>query len=361
MRSLLFFCISFIIFPVFAQDKLVFAVDLIRHGDRTPLLTFPTAPYEGTLAPGQLTPKGMQQAYELGLKFHKKYIEETKLLAPYYQSEMIYVRSTDYDRTIMTAQSVLLGLYPLGSGLYLETEKPALPEGFQPIPIHTREQKTDEIVPCELFSDKKEAFIQKHLAHNQEWQKRTKELELKKIQWIKATKIPINHLYQMIKISDALRIYQENNVKLPAGLTPNDIKEIQAMGHWAFTTTTQTPAIGYTLGHKMLNIIVQYLVQLNTGSGDLKYVLFSGHDSSILSLMSAMQAPLDELPGYLANVNFSVYEKLPKDYYVIITYNDKPVNVPACGGMRCQLRQLEQLAELAKQKADPMMAGECRI
>ena len=48
----------------------------------------------------------------------------------------MYVRATDYDRTLMSAQSLLMGMYPPGTG-------PSAPENaatsftlsFQPIPI----------------------------------------------------------------------------------------------------------------------------------------------------------------------------------------------------------------------------------
>ena len=34
----------FLISSAFASEKLIFAIDIIRHGDRTPLIDIPTAP-----------------------------------------------------------------------------------------------------------------------------------------------------------------------------------------------------------------------------------------------------------------------------------------------------------------------------
>ncbi|RYW28888.1 histidine phosphatase family protein, partial [Legionella pneumophila] len=63
-----------------AEDKLIFAVDIIRHGDRTPIVALPTVNYQWQEGLGQLTAEGMQQEYKMGVAFRKKYIEESHLL-----------------------------------------------------------------------------------------------------------------------------------------------------------------------------------------------------------------------------------------------------------------------------------------
>jgi hypothetical protein len=75
-------------------------------------------------APGQLTPTGMRQHYLNGQVFRKRYIDEYKLLSPTYNPEEVYVRATDVNRTIMSAQSQLLGWYP-DSAYQLESEETA--------------------------------------------------------------------------------------------------------------------------------------------------------------------------------------------------------------------------------------------
>ncbi len=97
----------------YEKPQLVFTLDLIRHGDRTPLKKIPHILYDWNLGLGQLTPKGMQQEYELGVKLRESYVKKSQLLPIEYQSETLYVRSTNVDRTLMSAQSLLLGLYPL--------------------------------------------------------------------------------------------------------------------------------------------------------------------------------------------------------------------------------------------------------
>ena len=65
---------------------------------------------------GQLTPTGMQQTLKLGKAIRERYIEAKGFLGESYSRKEFYVRSTDYERTLMSAESVLAGLYPLGTG-----------------------------------------------------------------------------------------------------------------------------------------------------------------------------------------------------------------------------------------------------
>ncbi len=60
---------------VFAQETLVFSFDVIRHGDRTPLREIPKAPHVWLEGLGQLTAEGMQQEFQRGVEFRKKYVE----------------------------------------------------------------------------------------------------------------------------------------------------------------------------------------------------------------------------------------------------------------------------------------------
>ncbi len=74
-----------------------------------------------------MTIAGIEQQYRLGQYLRTRY---GSLLSSNYIANEIVVRSTDYDRTIMSAQSNLIGLYPLYN---ISNRKVPI----QPIPIHT--------------------------------------------------------------------------------------------------------------------------------------------------------------------------------------------------------------------------------
>jgi hypothetical protein len=76
---------------------------------------------------GQLTIAGIEQQHRLGGYLRTRY---GSLLSPNYTRDEFVVRSTDVDRTLMSAESNLVGLFPLPN---ITTDKVPI----QPIPIHT--------------------------------------------------------------------------------------------------------------------------------------------------------------------------------------------------------------------------------
>lgn len=76
---------------------------------------------------GQLTITGIEQQHRLGEFLRNRY---GSILSSNYTASEIVVRSTDVDRTLMSAQSNLVGLYPV---LNITNDKVPI----QPLPIHT--------------------------------------------------------------------------------------------------------------------------------------------------------------------------------------------------------------------------------
>jgi hypothetical protein len=70
------------------------------------------------------------------------------------------------------------------------------------------------------------------------------------------------------------------------------------------------------------------------GKDTLKYILFSGHDSSIMSVMNTLGTPLEKLPRYASHLNFALF-KSDGNYYVKVSMNNKPVIVPGCDKEMC--------------------------
>lgn len=105
----------------FAEGKLIFAIDIVRHGDRTPLIDSPDMKKIWPQGLGQLTPTGMQQAYSLGKRMREMYVNQYHLLPAHFDTNTMTVRASDMDRTLMTAypaqtgNDILTGLKPSDS------------------------------------------------------------------------------------------------------------------------------------------------------------------------------------------------------------------------------------------------------
>jgi hypothetical protein len=100
-----------------------------RHGDRVPLLFIPSDPANGPESwpegCGELTRKGVEQEFHLGELIRGRY---GSFLPQQYNGREFYVYSSNRNRTLMSAQAVLAGMFPR------EGSKPV--DWVNPIPIH---------------------------------------------------------------------------------------------------------------------------------------------------------------------------------------------------------------------------------
>ncbi|KAK5971904.1 Intestinal acid phosphatase, partial [Trichostrongylus colubriformis] len=139
-----------------------------RHGDRSPTKTFPKDPFQernwtfGGGGFGQLSPLGMKQHMDLGKLIRKTYVDDMKFLSARYSSEEIYIRSTDTNRTIISAISNLLGMYGPNDGKAIPgIDYPAVegwPPGLVPIAIHTVDDDTDYVANTDAYCYRREVL-----------------------------------------------------------------------------------------------------------------------------------------------------------------------------------------------------------
>jgi len=342
IKSTVFLLLFSLFFTInaLAKEKLVFAIDVIRHGDRTPTADIPKAPHQWTEGLGQLTATGMQQEYQLGASLRKNYVDQHHLLPANYAAGTLYVRSSDVDRTLMSAQSFLMGLYPLGTGPYLPgSTQPALPSAYQPLSIHTVAKDQESLLVAWTESTQFKELLKTYVYPTPEWKAKSAELQPKFAAWSKATGISITDLYQLKSLGDTLYIYQLYQVPLPEGLTSEDAQQIIDAGKWVFVTAFKSLPLGKVTGSNLLKAIADDLQQASQEKASLKFKLFSAHDSNIFSVMSAMGVPLNEPPRYASDLNFSLVDLGHQNYYVKIKFNDQPVVLPACGNTTCSLTQ----------------------
>ena len=327
------------------KKKLIFAVDLIRHGDRTPIIAIPKSTHSWPEGLGQLTPLGMHQEYELGQKFQHRYIEQEKLLPRIYQPGTLYVRSTDVDRTLMSAECVLMGLYPPGTGPFLHPAFLmnwfALPYGFQPIPIHTVGQDHDNL----LLPHHNQNEIKQAIKALPECQEKEKELQPHFAAWSQATGLPIHDALDVEKLGDALYIYQLKHIAMPKGLSHADIDTILQATETIFKKSITSVQES---GGNLLSEISHRLEQAAEKKSSLKYTLYSAHDSTIMSLLTAMHVSIKEIPHYASDLNIALYEKENHHFEVQVTLNDHPVQLAGSMSGTCSLQEFLALASTSK-------------
>lgn len=337
----------------YAAEKPVFVIDIIRHGDRTPTFQIPSVDYVWQEGLGQLTAIGMQQEYQLGTAFRKKYIEHDHLLPMHYKHGTMYVRSTDYHRTLMSAASLLTGLYPPGTGPSpSKNGPPALPYAIQPIPIFSAPAQMDDVILEKIGAEKFEKLMERYVYSNEAWQKKDNELKANYPRWSKLTGIEITRLIDIDSLSDALYVHKLHHAPMPSGLTNEEIETIINAGQWAFTEELKPRAVASAFSSKLMKRIARYLNEGSQDNAQLKYILLSAHDTTITTVLSFLDAPLQTPPPYASHVTFSLYEQSAQLFAVKVTYNNNPVYIPDCGGYSCELKQFISLVEQVSQQSD---------
>ncbi|XP_054379812.1 lysosomal acid phosphatase isoform X1 [Pongo abelii] len=143
--------VNLVVMPPTQARSLRFVTLLYRHGDRSPVKTYPKDPYQEEEWPqgfGQLTKEGMLQHWELGQALRQRY---HGFLNTSYHRQEVYVRSTDFDRTLMSAEANLAGLFPPNG---MQRFNPNI--SWQPIPVHTVPITEDRLLkfplgPCPRY------------------------------------------------------------------------------------------------------------------------------------------------------------------------------------------------------------------
>lgn len=327
---------------VYAAQTVVFALDIVRHGDRTPISEIPTDPHLWAQGLGELSARGMEQEFSLGMQLREKYVNRDKLLPPNYDVNSIYVRSSDYNRTLMSAQALLLGLYPLGSGPLLVSESPALPMGFQPIPIHTVSQKEDNLLVPKRNHTEFESMQQQYVISSNDWQQKSSQYQVKLQSWSRASGIPLNNLGNITGLADNLYIRKLYDVAMPNGISKQDCDEIITLANWVTAHLNAPYSLGAYSSKDLRSAIAQYFSGATTPNNQLKYVLFLAHDSTLLALMSAFKQPLSMIPPYASDLNLVLLrDEETKNYFVRLQFNGVTVSLTGCHG-NCNLTQFMQ-------------------
>ncbi|XP_069596985.1 testicular acid phosphatase homolog isoform X2 [Ranitomeya imitator] len=288
---------------------LTFVVVVYRHGDRSPIDTYPTDPYKDTVWDNglqQLTQAGIRQQYELGKYLRMRY---EQFLSPAYKKEEIYVRSTDYDRTLMSAQANLAGLYPPNG---TQQWHPDIP--WQPIPVHTVPVSQDRLLnfpskDCPRFYE-----LMKETIQLPEYRNRMKAWKdfIARIANVTGYNVGPADPRWMGKVYDTLFCQKAHNFSLPTWATPDvlasleDITAFDIKAHMALHKPTEKARL---TGGILVDAVLRNFTEAVKKSSLLKMVMYSAHDSTILALQGALGIYSGIHPPYASCHIFEFYKE----------------------------------------------------
>jgi len=347
-------CTIFALIPAFEtrstdKDELVLLQILFRHGDRSPTRLYPTDAHGAhwTRGLGQLTKTGIWRAFNLGKYFKKTYIDDLGFLPPMFNTEDVAIRSSGYDRTIMTAQSVMTAMYPpTMDEAKWNPNDPNFP--WQPIPIHSVPKKDDLLLKygnhCPRYQQLKNEILGTDPALQQFAQdaNNRKVLDLAK-ESTGLTNYPDFMLYQLF---DTLFVERENNLTLPPWVDDNVMSVLENLTLLDYHLLTKTPEAARLAGG---NLLAEFLRNIKNkieakenGERSKRAFFYSAHDSTIMALFGAMNIAYDALPHYNAFVALELYRSPNGAYKVKASYRSdtsiypekpKTISLPACPGL----------------------------
>jgi len=289
-----------------------------RHGARGPLRK-KYYNYDDfyTKYPGELTPVGIRQHFLLGSQMREKYILSQNFLSKSFNMQELRVLSTNSNRTLMSAQSLLLGLYPLKTGpsfpLNFPKEKAvppwkhrsfnlselgdeALPNGFQPFPIHSKFFLKDDVLRpysptfCPIM--KNYTAITRNSSKYQEIQSDMlgvckSMLEALGLHESSKIKCSLQTVYQIN--SDLTTFFFENYEVPPEYVDKEMRKKLDFINNVFYAYENGGIEIQKRMiGSPMIAEIMAQFSQKITNATPFKMLLYSTHDTSLISLNLAL-------------------------------------------------------------------------
>ncbi|KAL8165484.1 UNVERIFIED_CONTAM: hypothetical protein K2H54_046197, partial [Gekko kuhli] len=256
---------------------------------------------------------GMQQQHELGRYIKKRY---TGFLSPTYKREEIYIQSTDVDRTIMSAQVNLAGLFPPTAS---EIWNPQIL--WQPIPIYVIPNSFKPKLRFPIFDCPRYKKLFKETMTSREFQA--------KIQPYKSI----------------------HNFTLPTWATEEvraTLGELTVLSMSSLFGIYKREEKARLQGGLLVKAILENISNATTYPGKRKMLIYSAHDTTLGALQMALNTYNEKLPPYAACQIFELYQEDTGEYTIEMYFrNDTsrdpyPITLPGCS-FACPLQKFADL------------------
>lgn len=324
---------------------IVFANVLYRHGDRTPIRPYPNDPYNNEsfwpVSYGQLTNLGKRQHLLLGRWLRKRY---SNFLSDIYSPYDIYIQSTDVDRTLMSAESHLAGLYPpIGNEVWDSIK-------WMPIPVHTIPEDKDNVLAAKKYCPRYDYELRKVL-NSPELKKIEKENKKLYAYLTEKTGNKISSLRSVEQLYDTLFIENLYNKTLPewtASVFPGKLKSLAAK---SFTVSAYNKILQRLKSGLLLGEMIDHMEKKSKNAlvPDRKVWMYSAHDETLANMLMTLNIFDPHCPPYTATILLELRVNVKNQYFVTVSYknnSDEPVllTLPGCIAL-CPLNQFIALTK----------------
>ena len=342
-------------------------IELFRHGARAPESLIFDADHYWANGPGQLTPVGMRMHYVLGAAMRQKYPE----LLSKYDPEKVYVRSSDVDRTIMSAYAHMQGIFQQTGpemsesidlselGVKNTQDRNALPGRAQAVPIYSLPLVEDHSLKGYHLCARQAEWRLQNLQDSQTSEIFNKDMaEL--VQHLSENNVQVGDYALLGRVAEITLSNKFENIKLPAGIAPESqfFKDLKFVYEFYYTKTVEALPIQRALYAKPLLVsILEYIDDFLADRTPRNAIFLSAHDTTLMTLLAAFNITNTECllenyrnekagrsinypdcvyPQYASNMIFEVY-KAPEPSLALF-YDGKPINICGKKSNRCSVK-----------------------
>ncbi|XP_054338318.1 prostatic acid phosphatase isoform X2 [Pongo pygmaeus] len=315
--------LGFLFLLFFWLDRSVLAKELkfvtlvFRHGDRSPIDTFPTDPIKESSWPqgfGQLT--------------------------------QVYIRSTDIDRTLMSAMTNLAALFPPeGVSIWNPTLL------WQPIPVHTVPLSEDQLLYLPFRNCPRFQELESETLKSEEFQKRLHPYKDFIATLGKLSGLHGQDLFGIwSKVYDPLYCESVHNFTLPSWATEDTMTKLRELSELSLLSLYgihKQKEKSRLQGGVLVNEILNHMKKATQMPSYKKLIMYSAHDTTVSGLQMALDVYNGLLPPYaschLMELYFEKGEYFVEMYYRNETQHEPyPLMLPGCSPS-CPLERFAEL------------------
>ena len=353
-------------------DSLRAVALLFRHSVISPKYSPPKVDTEWPMGFKQLTAVGMRDMYERGQALRRRYVDELGLLSEAYRVGDLYVRASNTDRALQSAQMLVLGLYPLGTGPDPSVYDAGLsaaptPElAFTPVPIHSVALENDSVLrpwtgkaKCERYRKYVKGLRKTALYKDQGQKYETFLTRMSALSGVNEGESLAKILYQVNEIYEPLSANLQHSLPLPDGISEDDMELMGALADWNYNYQFTGRKLGRITGGPFVGEVANGFRSFVESGGEAPRMrLYSGHQRTMLGLEAALGIETERTKGVLfegrvpplgSHYAFELHELAEGDFAVRLIFDSdagrRTISIPGCDGEMCSLETFLALSD----------------
>jgi len=280
----------------------------------------------GNCYAGELTSRGLQQHITYGENLRKLYVETYNFLPPTINSSLMGIRSTDIPRTLASAQGNSIGLYPA-------------PEGTAQIPVI--DMYTIDLNYENMFGNPtlcpRMAQLLNEVDSEPDYVAHMKGLVPLQQHLSQVLGIPLASLPDWPGLLDAFQVMTCYNQSYPE-LDNDTIQQVFSAANWQWNYQLNNTELAILQLGSFVTELVSNIQAFVKGVEMPKYLVFSGHDTTVGPVLATLGAYDGQWPPYASHIELELWND-EGDYYVQLKYQGEPITLSSCSAALCPLSQ----------------------